>query len=243
MGKQYVSLTSCHSTNDIALQMAGQNLLHDGAVIHAIEQIKGRGQRGNEWRSEAGKNLTFSILTIPKFLRPASQFELNRIVSLSLLHTLDSFLSVDELRIKWPNDIYIGEKKIAGILIENTLSSNSITKSIIGIGLNVNQQDNLLENATSMIESGGQIFNLTDVLDKIVSNLEFYYLLLKRGNLAEIHVEYDRSLYRKDIEAPYNDRLGDFKGRLQAVEVDGTLVIKDVEEKMRRYQFKEVKFL
>jgi BirA family biotin operon repressor/biotin-[acetyl-CoA-carboxylase] ligase len=243
MGKQYISLPSCHSTNDIALQMAGQKLLHDGAVIHAFEQTNGRGQRGNEWQSEAGKNLTFTVMTKPKFLDSAAQFELNRIVSLAIANMLETFLSEEKIGIKWPNDIYIGEEKIAGILIENTLIGRTIGKSILGIGLNVNQEKELPKNATSMIKSKGEEFDQLYVLDSLVGKLEYYYLLLKSGKIDSIHKEYSDRLYQKGVIAKYSDKTGSFEGVLQGVALDGTLLIQAVNGDLKEYQFKEVKFL
>ncbi|MFQ3212564.1 MAG: BirA family biotin operon repressor/biotin-[acetyl-CoA-carboxylase] ligase [Marivirga sp.] len=243
MGKQYISLPSCHSTNDIALQMAAEMLLYDGAVIHAFNQTNGRGQRGNKWQSEAGKNLTFTLMTKPKFLDSAAQFELNRIVSLAIADMLEAFLGDNKVSIKWPNDIYLGNKKVAGILIENTLIGRTIGKSIIGIGLNVNQKSELPQNATSMVISKGEKLDLLYVLDSLVGKLENYYLLLKSGNIDSIHEEYSHRLYQKGIVAKYSDEKGPFEGVLQGVALDGTLLIEAVNGQIKEYQFKEVQFL
>lgn len=223
--------------------MAAENLLYDGAVIHSVEQTKGRGQRGNQWITKAGKNLTFTVFAKPNFLSAGQQFELNRIVSISIAEILEELLFINEVSIKWPNDIYIGDEKIAGILIENTLSGAAINKSIIGIGLNVNQNEGFPSRATSMAMCSGKVFDILYVLEQLVSRLEKYYFLLKSNKTTEIYKNYAKRLYKKGISADYKDKEGTFKGIIQDVDKDGTLLIYDVQGYSKKYQFKEVQFL
>ncbi|HZX59878.1 MAG TPA: biotin--[acetyl-CoA-carboxylase] ligase, partial [Mucilaginibacter sp.] len=119
--------------------MSNSKPLPDGTVIMADDQHAGRGQQNNRWHSEPGKNLTFSLLLRPSFLSVTRQFDLTRAVSMGIIEALRPFLG-EKLKIKWPNDIYYEDRKMGGILIENTLQSNQIKNSVIGIGLNINQE-------------------------------------------------------------------------------------------------------
>ena len=154
MGHSLVFMPECHSTNDEASRLIQNSNVLEGTVVITGNQTAGRGQRGNAWFSEPGKNLTFSILIKPSFLSVKNQFYLNIAFSLGLFDYLKEVLKT-EVKIKWPNDILVNGKKICGILIENHLQAQHIQHSIVGIGLNVNQHHHLLATATSMnLENG-----------------------------------------------------------------------------------------
>ena len=148
-GKQLVYLPSCHSTNDIASEMLNANTAYDGMVVVADHQTQGRGQRGNVWVAEAGQNLTFSLVYKPHFLKPELQFLLNIITSLGIKDVLQQFL-LQGIAIKWPNDIYIQGKKVAGVLIESAIKGRQLQHAVIGVGLNVNQTTFSVPTATSL---------------------------------------------------------------------------------------------
>ena len=243
VGKQHISLPSCNSTNDLALEMAANQLLFDGAIISTEHQTKGRGQRGNTWLSEAGQNLTCSFYFKPGFLAIDQQFDLNRVVSLAIKEAIHSFSKELQVNIKWPNDILIGDKKVAGILIENTIGGKMINQSIIGIGLNINQVEGLMPKATSLRREIGEELDRNAFLGKLAQQLEKYYFTLKRGEREPLIKAYQASLFLLNKWAPYEDEAGAFKGMIKAVADDGTLDILKENGEIAQYQFKEVIYL
>src|ERR1035437_6675835 len=141
IGKNCIEIEKTDSTNSYLSKLLGEKTLFEGTVVITNRQEMGRGQRGTTWESEPNKNLTLSILLHPTFLRPDEQFQLNKAISLGVAGFVVGVLQVDvDVKIKWPNDIYIRNKKVAGILIENSVSGNNLQHSIIGIGINVNQE-------------------------------------------------------------------------------------------------------
>ncbi|MBK6267181.1 biotin--[acetyl-CoA-carboxylase] ligase [Marivirga sp. S37H4] len=243
IGKQLISLPSCHSTNEFLAELAVKDTLFEGAVVITENQTKGKGQRGNSWYSEPGKNLTFSVYLRPKFLKPSQQFDLNRIVSLALYDLLKKMCPMAKVYIKWPNDLYVNKKKITGILIENNINQHSIIQSIVGIGLNVNQTDKLLETATSIKEISNVEYELNKVLSDVIMAIEHYYLMLRSNDARLIRQLYEEKLYKKDVVAYYEDKNGKFNGVIRGTEADGVLKIEDESGALRRYQFKEIHFL
>ncbi|ADR21820.1 biotin--[acetyl-CoA-carboxylase] ligase [Marivirga tractuosa] len=243
MGKQFISLPSCHSTNDLMAQMSAKNQLYEGAIIITKHQTKGKGQRGNQWNSPDGENLTFSIFLKPQFLKAAQQFELNRMVSLALLDVVKSLSDEVKVFVKWPNDLIVNKKKVAGILIENSINQNGISESIVGIGLNVNQMENILPTATSLAQQFDKNFNLDKILLDIVQRLEHYYLILRSGDFRFIHQLYESNLYLKDKVAFYEDASGKFNGIIRKVYPDGVLEIEDESGIIKKFHFKEVRLL
>ena len=186
-------LPSCHSTNE-----AAQDLLltdaPEGTIVITDEQIDGKGQRGNVWISDPYLNLTFSLILHPRFLEPNEQFLITIAVSLAIKETLDEYLP-GEAKIKWPNDIYYKNKKIAGLLIENVLRGSSFESCIVGIGLNVNQiafTDDL--RATSMKLEGVEENNLNTVLNSLIEHITKYYFQLSRDNAKGLRDQYHKSL-------------------------------------------------
>lgn len=243
MGKQIISLPSCHSTNDLMAQMSAKNQLFEGAIIITKHQTKGKGQRGNQWNSPEGKNLTFSIYLKPQFLKATQQFELNRMISLALLDVVKSLSNETKVFVKWPNDLIVNKKKVAGILIENSINQNGISESIIGIGLNVNQTDELLPTATSLAIQFEKEFDLEKILLDIVKRIEHYYFILRSGDFRFIHELYESKLFLKDKVAYYEDASGKFNGIIRNVYPDGVLEIEDESGIHKKYQFKEVRLL
>jgi BirA family biotin operon repressor/biotin-[acetyl-CoA-carboxylase] ligase len=155
----------------------------EGTVVITDSQSEGRGQRQNSWVSEAGLNLTCSLILRPVFLAAKDQFILSAAVALAVAETIDHFFDEQEqIKIKWPNDILVNGQKIAGILIENTLRKTNLETSIVGIGLNVNQIDFPTEiNATSLKQLTDSDIQIETVLDGLCSNLEKYYLQIRNG--------------------------------------------------------------
>ncbi len=234
-------MPTCHSTNGVAREMAQKPDTREGTVIICQDQSKGRGQRGNSWEAEAGKNLTFSIILRPRFLRIQEQFFLNMIASLAVREAVFHFLPQSDVKVKWPNDVLTGNRKTAGILIENGINRNAIEYTVVGIGLNVNQVSFTAPRATSLqLESGGS-FDQQEVFERLISSLEHYYLKIKSGRLAEVKSEYLQYLFgfrqQRSYLAEYR-----FDGVIEDVTDTGFLVVSDKRGR-NQYDLKEIEFI
>lgn len=217
--------------------------LPEGSVVVAEKQTAGRGQAGNSWESEPGKNLTFSVVLYPEGVPAHHQFLVSQIVALSVKETLDAY--VEGIRVKWPNDIYWGEKKICGILIENDLAGNVMYCSLIGIGINLNQEvfRSDAPNPVSLCQLTGRTYDKEQVLGEFLDRLYAYYLLLLQEKYAEIRTRYRRALYRGEGYFRYADAGGPFEACLRDIQPTGHLVLALRDGSLRRYAFKEVSFL
>lgn len=210
--------------------------------IYSSYQTSGRGQRGNSWESEPGANLLFSFVTYPTFLEAGRQFLLSQITALALTNVLSDY--TEDISIKWPNDIYWKDKKICGTLIENDLTGTSISRSISGTGVNLNQKRFLSDapNPVSLTQITGQTYSPADILRQIMQRISWYYRLLQDGHDAEIAQRYKQALYRKEGLYAYRDQEGSFLARILDIEPSGRLVLEDSNGKCRKYLFKEVVF-
>lgn len=225
------------STNDLA---QGEGYGH-GDIIWAEEQSAGRGQRGRNWISDLGENLTFTVVLSPKSLPIKEQFSLLRVTALSLIEALSQFGI--EAKIKWTNDIYVGDKKICGVLIENRIEAGMVSKSIIGIGLNVNQIkfSSSLPNPTSMRCEKGVEFNREEVLNAIHSRLMSY---ASRDDLNSLCEPYHQSLYRLGELHTYRDSDGNlFTAKIIKVASTGELTLEKEDLTQCSYLFREVQFV
>jgi len=242
--KDIIKIESLTSTNDFAKELLSQKMPKaDITSIEASEQTKGRGQKGNYWESEPGKNLTISLIVKPVTVKPEQQFYLSMTVSLAIGSCLSRF--VDNVFIKWPNDIYINNKKICGILIENTLLNQSITTAIIGIGLNVNQIifSSSIPNPTSLRKEKNTVFDLEEVKSLFFDRFDHYYGMLTDGLFSEIHEEYLNYLYLKERTGMFKDADGVFKGTINTVNTKGLIEIVKQDTETKQYAFKEVQYL
>ncbi|PSL06259.1 biotin--[acetyl-CoA-carboxylase] ligase [Cecembia rubra] len=241
LGKDIHFLTECHSTNDLALEKIRNREVAEGSIVIADSQTKGRGQRGNRWWSEPNKNLTFSLVLQPFFLDPSEQFELNIAVSLAVSETLSDY--VKGIKLKWPNDILHEEKgKIGGILIENILNHKGIEYSVVGIGLNINQSISEIPFATSFFNLTAKEWDRWEIFKLLISKMEKYYILLKKGEKNQLRRRYVENLYRINEIAEYDD--GEvFEGEITGIEQSGKLIIKKSDGSLNYYGFKEVKYL
>ncbi|WP_240768747.1 biotin--[acetyl-CoA-carboxylase] ligase [Olivibacter sp. XZL3] len=243
VGENIITLQRVSSTNDyLKSNLSNSTPYSEGTVIMAVEQYAGKGQAGNVWRSEPGKNLTCSILLNPGFLSPKDQFNLNIAVSLAIIDTLRPILGGD-LRIKWPNDIYFLDKKIGGILIENILRGMTWKHAIIGLAINVNQTDfdNHHAKASSLKQLLGRDFDINELLSSLCLQLSIEYELLKHGN-AEQRPRYKRDLYRLGQRA--NFMVGDQckNGTVLDISREGKLVV-DFDGQLTEFGIKEIAFL
>jgi len=189
VGSKVIKLPSCHSTNQVASDLLSDGKATQGTVVVTDNQTAGRGQRGNTWESEPGKNITLSAIVKPDFLPVNRQFDLTVVASLAVVHLLDG-IDLPGVQIKWPNDIYCDEVKIAGILIENTLRAGTLEWAIIGIGVNINQQIFKVANASSARLKSGKKQNLKELQGQLIRNLNHYYTQLKDGMQQELRGNY-----------------------------------------------------
>ncbi|WP_422859264.1 biotin--[acetyl-CoA-carboxylase] ligase [Flagellimonas sp. S174] len=238
---QIIKLDATDSTNLYLKSLAMSNALKDYTTVVTKVQKKGRGQMGTVWKSEAGKNLTFSVLKHFNTLNVDHQFHLNIAVSLAL-HTVLTDLNIPNVKVKWPNDIMSGSKKICGILIENVLNGSLVKKSVIGIGLNVNQASfNNLDKASSLSLLSGRTFDLDYVLKLILEKIKAFLDTLEQISAFDMKTNYESLLFRKDQVSTFKKQDGELvPGIIRGVSEEGKLIVELEDEIFTQYSFKEV---
>ncbi len=229
IGKNTLFLEHVHSTNSYLMELLSNSKpLAEGTVIMAVDQSAGRGQQGKVWESEAGKNLSISVLLYPGFIEAHKQFYISKIISLAVHDLLKLYLP-GVVHIKWPNDLYYSRRKVAGILIENVLAGNQIRASVIGIGLNVNQTEfpEHLPNPASVKSFLGveKDIDLNRVLQQLCGTIEKRYLQLKNKRFFEIDEEYLQALYQLEEYAAYLTPKGKENGTITGITQEGKLQI------------------
>lgn len=241
LGKELIYMPSCHSTNDIALQILKKPDTREGVVIITDDQTAGRGQRGNGWVSAPQSNLTLSVVLKPTFLQAADQFFLNIIVSLAVRKMISAYTEESDVKVKWPNDVLLNQKKVAGILIENTLQRSSIQWSVIGMGVNINQQNLDLSKATSLFKETRNTHELPILFEQLIILLENYYLKLKSGKKEELKSEYLQHLFGFQQFRKYRTEYL-FDGKIIDVDQTGRLILETVKGE-KSFDFKEIEFI
>lgn len=243
IGKNIVRLSFADSTNNYANGQLSANGLPDGTVFLAYEQTSGRGQQKNFWESEPGKNLTFSIVVFPDFIEIRKQFMISKVVTLGIYAALSKY--VDDLSVKWPNDIYAGNKKLGGILIENSIMCNSIKSSVIGVGINVNQTDfrSNAPNPVSLKTLTNQQIDCELILSEILSGIDYYYTLLREGDPTLIDQKFISVLYRLNEKHWFREEQEVFEGEITGINEIGQLLIRKQNGELSAFHFKEVEFL
>ena len=239
-------LQTVHSTNSFLRELNGGDASFDMELATTEFQTAGRGQKGNSWESEQSKNLLFSILLHPVYVQPSKQFCISEAIALAVVKSLKEIVA-DELvakdfSVKWPNDIYWKNKKIAGILIENELFGSTIRDCIVGVGININQQIFLSDapNPVSLYNILGVNTNVEEVLDAIIKQFVANVSMIENGQTALLHKEYMDSLFRRKGIYPYRDADSEFMATIKDVREDGRLILIDSNDKERIYEFKEV---
>lgn len=239
---QILRLESVDSTNT---WVAGhENELESPALVYTLHQSKGRGQRGNSWESEPGKNITATVLFHPLEFPAISQFVISEALSLAIIGFLKR--KGVEAKVKWPNDIYVGDKKICGILVEHMVTGKNITRTIAGFGINLNQTEFYSDapNPVSLKMITGQTYSLEEAIEEIANIINHF--LRKLDRFEEIHEEFLKLLWRAD------DRLYKFydhknheplTAKIKDVGPDGILTLQTSTNEIRQYMFKEVEFL
>lgn len=249
IGHRHISLITIDSTNNYALQLLKNEQPPEGTLITAQQQTAGRGQRGNAWQGEGNKNVAMSIILRPTFLPIHRQFALSQTIALGVYNAINEILGI-KVRIKWPNDIYVGDKKIGGILIENNVNQHTWLAAVVGIGININQIDfpDHLPNPTSLALESGREWDINDLTKKLCHNIERQYLQLRADKLTDIHQQYCQNLYRYGETARFETPDGlVLIGKIIGVTEQGMLLIETKSEQglvvVYEFDLKEIQFI
>lgn len=238
---EIINFEKIDSTNDRAAEMVENEENFCNKVIFSKYQTKGRGAGSNNWQSEKNKNLLFSIIICPE-IEVQKQFYISKVTSLAIIDYLSQ--NGIEAKIKWPNDTLVNQKKIAGILIENSIMGQSIHSSIIGVGFNINQKSFSDElNATSLAIEKGTKFDLIKELNSFLTVFEKRFNLCKNKNLDLLDKQYLKNLYGTDKYLKYRDKESEFKAIVEGIDNFGRLKLKDTTGKERLYMFKEAEMI
>lgn len=238
----FIHLDTTDSTNSHLRRMLNNGAdLPDFAVVYATEQTAGRGQRGNSWESEPGKNAIFSLLYYPIAVPAATQFILSQVIALSIAGTLSKY--TDGISIKWPNDIYWYDKKISGTLMECDLKGKNVCTCIIGCGININQTEFLSDapNPVSLKMITGKTYDPLDIIKDVRDEFQNIY---RSVSIQDIRLRYLTNLYRYDgLPYRFEDSYGVFSATIHSIEPTGHLRLQTTDGELRRYEFKELKFI
>ncbi len=236
-----IELDSTNSTNEYLKKLTIEEEIYEGTVVLTREQLSGKGQHGNFWESEKGKNLTFSLLLKPS-LSADKMFLISKMVSLGIIDALQRFNK--EFTIKWPNDIYYQNKKLGGILIENQIIGNKLGYSIIGIGINVNQSEFKSDapNPISLNKIIGNEIEIYELFKTILDQISIWYEILKDGWHEKINESYEKHIYKRDGYHTFNANGNSLYAKIIGIADDGELLLKTAEGDKLGFYFKEVEF-
>lgn len=239
-----INLEEIDSTNIYASQLINENKATEGTVIVAKNQISGKGQAESKWESKPGENLTFSIIFCPTFLPVANQFSLSKSISLAIIDFLRT-LGIKKIYIKWPNDIYVGDKKIAGILIENRIIGTEYKVAIVGLGININQTvfSSNIPNPTSLRIILNKELNISNCLNSILNSLNKRYRLLKTKDYQQIDKDYLLSLYKLNQWATYSYQSENIIAKITGVNLYGKLILEKENKEKIECDLKEIKYM
>ena len=242
-GQQLVWLPTCASTNSEAQALVFQNRASEGCTVITDFQTAGRGQRGHQWEAAPAENLMLSVVWQPTFLAATAQFQLSQAVALGVHDWAAALLGpAAGLKLKWPNDLYYGDQKLGGILIENSLSGTKIQHSIVGVGLNVNQQRFAVPTATSLGRLTGRAYPREALAARLLESLERRYLQLRAGQVGQLRQAYLRALYRYQETHDFEIEGRRVSGQIVGVEEDGRLAVA-VAGELRRFGLQEIRHL
>ena len=239
---QLLKFDHLDSTNNYAKTLIKEGKANNGQIIYAVSQSAGRGQASNVWESETGENLTFSMIIQPEGIEPKQQFLISQAVSVGIVKYLKFLINNAFIHIKWPNDIYVGMKKIAGILIEHTIQGDQILYSVIGVGLNVNQTvfSKSVPNPTSLSIVNKAQYDLETELDELTTMITCELECLQFDDGEECRMEYLNHLLFLDEEREYTVRDKKIIGTIRGVNEFGLLQIQDKNGAILECGFKEI---
>lgn len=238
-----IKLSATPSTNSYLKELAKTCVLSDGTVVITDRQTKGRGQFEAHWQSQPSNSLTFSFFKRFKSLAISKHWYVSMAVSLAVSEML-VFQKIPEITIKWPNDIMSRGKKCCGILIENSARGTRLDTSVIGIGLNVNEQSFTgLPNATSMHLSSGQMFKISEVLNMLLENIELRLLQIERQEFDAIFEAYNQNLFRLNKIAVFSTKEKEsFNAIIKRVTEHGLLVLENERKQESLFNLKEIQY-
>jgi BirA family transcriptional regulator, biotin operon repressor / biotin---[acetyl-CoA-carboxylase] ligase len=236
-------LDEVESTNQYLINLLDSENIEEEMAVACFNQTNGRGQRGNTWISDSDKNISYSIAIHPNYLSARNQFIVAQAIALAVKSFLDEFTK--DISIKWPNDTYWNNKKIAGTLIENKLKGDLIDYSVIGIGININQVvfPDTLSNPVSLKQITGIEYDLKELVLKLHHKIKNVLEELSHGTEVEIQRYYLNALYRRDGFHSYNDGNNLFNARIRGISAKGNLILEHEDGTLKDYAFKEVTFI
>ena len=239
-----IKLDAIDSTNDYLKELSRSKIVDNFTIVTTDNQTKGKGQMGSVWKSEIGKNLTMSILIKDVLLNVNQIFDLNIAISLSAIEVLQEY-SIPKLTIKWPNDIMSENKKIGGILIENSFKTDNKIESIVGIGLNVNQNHFLdLPKASSLRLISSLEYDLVELISKIYLQIKLNCEILIANKIDLLWEKYHQNLFKKGVPMPFEAENGTkFMGIIQGVTKEGKLEILLEDDSLKTFGIKEIGIL
>jgi BirA family biotin operon repressor/biotin-[acetyl-CoA-carboxylase] ligase len=243
IGSKILFFESLPSTNTYAASLLKKGNLPEGTIVYTNNQSAGRGYSGSRWESEPDKNLLISVILYPTFIEPENEFIISMTISLGICDFLLRFIPA--CSIKWPNDIYVNNDKIAGILIDGSLAGEKIEHVIAGIGLNINQEKFPLAvpNPVSLKRLSGDNYDLSLCRELLARDLDKRYKQLISGESEQLKKEYISRLYRLNEWSEFRDSKGIYIGRIQTVHDDGCIVIERQDTRISEYYFKETEFI
>ena len=242
-GEKIIYQATCSSTNTVAMQFISTKQVPEGTIIITDCQTQGKGQRSNTWTSEPYKNLTFSMILYPTWLGTQDSFFLNMMTTVGIYQVLTTYIPTD-LLIKWPNDIYVHDKKIGGVLIENVVRKNKIKASVVGIGLNVNQTNFIsFPHASSLTLICGHEFNLSSLLMQLTAHIQQLYRQFCQEGIHVFQQAYLQHLYGRYEKKTFQDKEGYFQGIIQGIDEVGRLVVAKENKGLAYYSCQEIKFV
>ena len=239
---QKIHIQQTTSTNCHLLELSIKERLPEGSVVVTDNQTHGRGHSGNAWESESGSNLTFSIILYPLSIKASGQFILSKAISLAVYDFISEIIS-NVVTVKWPNDVYVNDKKISGILIENFLEGEYLTKSIVGIGVNINQKK-FVSNAPNPV-SLRQLTEKTYALDDCLKTLHTFIMdryRMMQEEVNKLNLDYLQNLYRFGRLSRYNAGRISFDAVISGIDHYGLLELTTATGERKTFGFKEIDF-
>jgi BirA family biotin operon repressor/biotin-[acetyl-CoA-carboxylase] ligase len=246
IGQNKVFLPETYSTNSYAIELLKNVNCIEGTVVYTHKQTHGKGQRGNSWIAEPRMNITLSLIIKPTFLNPKNTFYLSKITALALHDVLTETLndSQYDIKIKWPNDILVNAKKIAGVLIENSILNDTVQWSVTGLGLNVNQDEfGALKIVTSLRLLTGKNYDQETVMDHFFNHYEKWFLRLKKSDLSLIDETYQKQLFRLNELSGFEQNKSRFIAKVLGVNEAGLLLLEMEEGAQKTFDIKDVQFI
>jgi BirA family biotin operon repressor/biotin-[acetyl-CoA-carboxylase] ligase len=242
-GHRLIELSSVTSTNKFLEMLLDKGSGEQGLIVISKDQSEGRGMSGNLWISEKSKNLLMSMLHYTEGLTTQNQFYLSKCCAIAVSKAIDQTIGAEQSRIKWPNDVYINSLKTAGILIQSSIKAEKIQYSFLGIGININQSEFSLDNATSIKLETGQKFEIMEVLSHLTKELDHSLKALADFDFDFINKTYYNKLIGYQQWLKYKKEEVEFEGLIQKIEDDGHLLMKLKNGKQQHFAVKEISLI